>query len=126
MRKLIDQRRNHEDTESGLEAKVGRALRLGRLPAPMRQHKIFSDEGFVARVDFAYPEAKLAVEAQSYKHHQGRKAWFRDMERDRALRALGWEVVYMTEEDLRDRRGETIEQIRGLLRKRAPQLLLAL
>ncbi len=126
LRILIEQRTYQNDTESGLETKVARSLRLGRLPPPTRQHKIYSDKLFVARVDFAYPEAKLAIEAQSYKHHEGRRAWLRDMSRDRALRALGWEIIYVTDEDLRLRREETIEHIRRLLRKRAPQLLLSL
>lgn len=85
---------------------------------------IHSIQGFVARVDFAYPAAMLAIEAQSYKHHEGRKAWFRDKERDRALRQLGWEIVYVTDEDLRWHREETVQLIRELLEKRAPQLLL--
>jgi very-short-patch-repair endonuclease len=77
-------------------------------------------------VDFAYPEAALAIEAHSYKHHEGRKAWLRDLRRDAALRALGWEIIYVTEEDLRERRAETMQRIRELLRDRSPQLLLPL
>ena len=126
LRKLIEQRSYQKETESGLETRVARALRLGLLPTPARQHKIYSGKSFVARVDFAYPEAKLAIEAHSYKHHEGRRAWLRDMRRDRALRALGWEIIYVTDEDLRLRRDEMIEHIRQLLRKRAPQLLLPL
>lgn len=110
-------------TESGLETRVDRALRTGRLPPFVRQYEISDGMGFNARVDFAYPEAKLAIEAQSYKHHSGRMAWLRDMDRDRRLRRLGWIVLYIAEEDLRTRKAEVLQEIRDILAKRAPHLL---
>ena len=32
------------------------------LPAPRAQHRIFDEDGFIARVDFAYPDLKIAIE----------------------------------------------------------------
>lgn len=56
------------------------------------------------RVDFAYPEIKLAIEADSVRHHTGREAVQRDVEQRRELISLGWTVVVITDQDLRHRR----------------------
>ena len=32
------------------------------MPAPRAQHRIFDEDGFIARVDFAYPDLKIAIE----------------------------------------------------------------
>lgn len=124
IKSLLAERGNETPTESGLETRVANALRTGRLPRPCRQFVITSTQRFIARVDFAYPEAKLAIEAHSYKHHEGRQAWLRDMDRDRTLRRLGWEVIYVTDEDLRERKVEMLQLIRDLLQARAPQLMM--
>ncbi len=119
LRRLLEARRSERVTESGLETKLARLLRKGRLPAPTRQYEIFDRKRLVARGDFAYPGAKLIVEAHSYKHHSGRASWYRDIERDRRLGRLGWQVMYVTDEDLRRRPEKVIAEIRDALRDRA-------
>jgi very-short-patch-repair endonuclease len=64
---------------------------------------------FVARVDFAWPDMKIAVEAVGRKHHEGR--WERDMARHNALTSCGWIVIYVTWEDLHVRPRETLMSI---------------
>jgi very-short-patch-repair endonuclease len=85
---------------SSLEVGVARALRKAHLPEPFRQYEVSDANGFRARLDFAYPEAKLAIEADGYRWHSGRKPWARDLARRNKLVELGWVVLHATKEDL--------------------------
>lgn len=72
-------------------------LRRRSLPAAERQFVIEDQAGnFVARVDFAYPDLKIAIECDSKKHHFGRGDWQRDIERRSRLAALGWLVIHVS------------------------------
>lgn len=107
LRRLLDARDPRQvPTESKLETKVARWFRSTRLPQPVRQHRVFNEGKFVGRLDFAYPESKLTIEAQSYRWHSGRREWVRDQDKERRLRALGWTVMYVIQEDLVDRSAE--------------------
>ncbi len=66
------------------------------------QHTVRDDEGgFVARVDLAFPEHRLAVEYDGAWHGQaGQLA--RDRRRPNRLTATGWRVLFVTAADLRD------------------------
>jgi len=67
------------------------------LPEAERQFVIEDQAGkFVARVDFAYPQLKVAIECDSRKHHFGRGDWERDLERHSRLSALGWLVIHIS------------------------------
>jgi hypothetical protein len=55
------------------------------------------------KLDRAWPEAKLAIELDSAKHHTSPEDRQRDLARDRELAALGWIVLRFTYADvLRD------------------------
>ena len=47
-------------------------------------------------VDCVWPDARLIVEADSWRHHSSRVAFERDRRRDAHLAALGWRVVRLT------------------------------
>ena len=102
-------------TESTLETRVARWFRSTRLPAPVRQHRVLADGRFIARIDFAYPDARIAIEVMSYRWHSGRRAWMRDGERHRVLKDLGWRVVEITDEDISTRGSQLETEIAGLL-----------
>jgi hypothetical protein len=73
-------------------------LRAG-LPAPFAQHRVFDEAGFVARLDFAYPELKLAIEYEGQWHGQpGQLA--KDRGRLNRLFEAGWRVVFVTAADM--------------------------
>ena len=113
LRGLVDRIDAHQRvTESGFETRLQQLLRRASLPAPRRQFEIRDGDRFVARPDFAFPESKLAIEAVSFRWHSGRSAWTRDQTRLNAVVALGWRVMNVTWEDLRDRPEETVESIR--------------
>jgi len=99
--------------ESPLENKVLRLLIADGLPVPRRQYEIQSGD-FKARVDFAYPEAKLAIEVDGFRHHGDREAFERDRRRDARLAALGWTVIRVTDRQVQERRG-FLTAVRSLL-----------
>ncbi len=105
-----------ERVESILEYKLIRLLRLSRLPQPVGQFEVWGDGKLVARVDFAYPEIKLAIEADGYRHHGEGHAWKRDLKRRNALTARGWHVIHVTWSDVADRPGEIAAEIRDTVR----------
>ena len=87
---------------------------------PVGQYQIFDEEALIARVDFAYPELKIAIELDGYKYHHGKARWQRDLARRSALARLGWRVMHFSYEDLLKRPNEVIAAIRDVLR---PNLL---
>jgi len=84
------------------------------LPHPVAQHVIVDRlGGFVARVDLAYPDVRLAIEYESFEHHVGKVALVRDSARRNAIVACGYTVLSATAADLADRG----ERIAGIVRQ---------
>jgi len=86
--------------ESPQETRLRLLMRRGGLPAPVAQFRVFDAAGFVARVDFAYPELRLAIEYDGLWHAE-RAAFLDDRRRLNRLNAAGWVVRHVTAEDLR-------------------------
>ena len=85
------------------EMQIVRLLLAAGLPEPARQHEVFDDDGrFVARVDLAYPPARLAIELDSFRWHAGRGPFRSDRVRGNRLAAVGWRVLRATPEDAGD------------------------
>jgi hypothetical protein len=102
LRSILDERAPHEATpESDMETFLRRVLLRHGLPAPVPQYVVRYHGRFVARVDFAYPEERIAVEYESYEHHTGKVALVRDSARRNQLIAADWTVVTATMRDLR-------------------------
>jgi hypothetical protein len=87
--------------ESPQETRVRLVLRRGGLPTPVAQYRVFDRDGFVARVDFAYPELRLAIEYDG-AWHGGPGQLASDRRRLNRLTAAGWRVVFVTAQDLHD------------------------
>ncbi|MGH2718577.1 MAG: hypothetical protein ACRDJU_08365 [Actinomycetota bacterium] len=83
-------------TESGLETLMLRLVLEAGLPPPVRQYEVFDGAGFVIRLDFAYPEIKLAILTDGYESHMGRLRFERDRKQATRLGRLGWAVLYIT------------------------------
>ena len=58
------------------------------MPQPDMQFAIKANDRVIAVVDFAYPDARLAIEADGYRWHSGRVRWDRD--RARRNQQLHW------------------------------------
>jgi very-short-patch-repair endonuclease len=103
-------------TESVFETRFWRLLCRSRLPEPVRQYKVFDLEGFVARLDLAWPSARVGVEAYSRRHHL---EMFRqiqhDTQRHNRLMALGWTIFYESFDVLNDGAEDMLARLEDVL-----------
>ena len=107
-------------SESEMETLMLDVIERHGLSAPVPQFDIYDQVGnFVARVDAAYPEARIAIEYQSYQEHAGEDAIVRDSRRRKALRAIDWEMIEATAPELRDGGGPFCAALRAILRAAA-------
>lgn len=107
-------------TESRFETRLLQAIRQAGLPLPVRQYEITDGDRFIARVDFAYPWAKLAIEADGYRYHSGREAWEADLERRGDITALGWLVIHVTYRQMVGDMAKVAQRIRAALSPALP------
>ena len=83
-----------------METKMKQLFRRHGLPTPAFQYVIRHDGRFVARVDAAYPQLRIAIEYDSYEHHTGKLAIVRDNDRRNQLRNIRWDSITFTAADL--------------------------
>jgi hypothetical protein len=98
--------------ESAMETKMKQLLRRHGLPAPEFQYVIRHHGQFVARVDAAYPELRIAIEYDSYEHHTGKLAIVRDNDRRNQLRNIRWDSITFTAADLARDGGNALKALR--------------
>jgi hypothetical protein len=72
---------------------------------------------FVAQVDAAYPEWKVAIEYDSYEWHTGRARIERDTDRRLDIQSCGWSPVTATAKNLR---GDGHRFVEAVLASRKP------
>lgn len=77
--------------ESPRESLLRLAVARAGLPAPVPQFEVRAGDRFMARLDLAWPEARVALEYDG-AHHRERDQYGRDVARHNALRAAGWLV----------------------------------
>jgi very-short-patch-repair endonuclease len=85
--------------ESPQETRLRLVIRRSALPAPVAQHRVFDRGRFVARVDFGWPQQRVALEYDGLWHAEPGQ-FARDRERLNRLTAAGWRVVFVTAADL--------------------------
>ncbi|SNS04877.1 T/G mismatch-specific endonuclease [Geodermatophilus pulveris] len=96
--------------ESPQETRLRLILHAAPLPRPVAQYVVLDAGGrFVARVDLAWPEHRLAVEYEGTWHGQPQQV-ARDRARLNRLTAAGWRVVFVTAADLH-REAELVARI---------------
>jgi predicted transcriptional regulator of viral defense system len=90
-----------ERPDSALEPAMARLLaRFGVRPG-IFHHRVHDESGrLVAEIDFAWPDARLAVEIDGFAHHSSRTSFQRDRARQNHLVAAGWRVLRFTWEDV--------------------------
>ncbi|WP_125963305.1 hypothetical protein [Bifidobacterium dolichotidis] len=109
-----------DNTDSPQEAAVMFWLvSEGNLPKPEVNHKVTDTQGTMY-IDLAYVKERLAIEYQGEHHFRGKYPRL-DVERYKRLQALGWEVVYVTADDLRSSKAisQLIARIQILLQQRS-------
>jgi hypothetical protein len=110
--------RVRQGTESAGETRLRLLLADCGLPEPVVNLELHDTDGaFVARVDLAYPDARLALEYEGDIHRTDRVVWQRDIARRERVEDLGWRMVRITAADLASP-SELVRRIRRLVRQR--------
>lgn len=102
--------------ESPQESRLRVHMALAGVPSPVPQFEVRVGGEFLARVDFAWRELKVAVEYDGLWHADGGQL-IRDRARLNQLQAAGWYIHHVTIRDMVDIQ-RTVEAIRKLLLQR--------
>lgn len=83
-----------------LERRLRKVLVDGGLPGPVREHELPWARQTPGRVDLAYPDFRVIVEADSRRWHTRERDFELDRRRDRDAQLAGWDVYRFTWQDL--------------------------
>jgi hypothetical protein len=103
--------------ESPMESEARLAMIDGGLPTPELQYEVVDGNGELRRLDFAWPEHRVAVEYDGMDWHSGPDAMKRDRRRQAALWDIGWVVTAIVFDDVRYRQWEFVGRIDAQLRR---------
>ena len=103
--------------ESPMESEARLAMIDGGLPMPQLQYDVVDGNGERRRLDFAWPDYRVAVEYDGLDWHSGPDAMRRDRRRSAALMDVGWVVIAIMFEDVRYRAWEFVARIDAQLRQ---------
>ncbi|CAN5532321.1 type IV toxin-antitoxin system AbiEi family antitoxin domain-containing protein [soil metagenome] len=107
------------EAESPMESEARLAMYDGGLPDPVLQYEVRDRDRRWWRVDFAWPEQMLAVEYDGYDWHSGPEDFRRDRQKRAALIELGWSVMSIVSDDVRQGKREMVRRINHQLARRA-------
>lgn len=103
--------------ESAMESEARLVMIDYSVPPPELQYQIQGADGDVWRVDFAWPDHKVAAEYESIAWHAGRLEMLRDKKRLAALQELGWTVIPIVVDDVRVYPWRLADRIKGHLER---------
>jgi len=108
--------------DGGAESPPESHLRLVFVEAGLRGFRVnytvvISSSGRRRRIDIAFPWEKVAIEYQG-DHHRDARQWRDDMTRVAELESMGWKVVFVNADDLREPEA-LVARIRAILASRA-------
>lgn len=110
VRRLIEEARYPEYTQSPLEDRVLDLCREYGLPRPVTGAVVLGRE-----VDAFWPDRKLMVEADSWQYHGNREAFEDDRERDATMQVEGYRVLRLTHRRLERDPAMVADQLRRML-----------
>jgi hypothetical protein len=103
--------------ESPMESEARLAMIDGGLPIPELQYEIIDGNKELRRLDFAWPQHRLAVEYDGLDWHGDPEAMRRDRRRHAALLDVGWTVIAIVFDDVRYRAWDFAARIDQHLRR---------
>ena len=105
---------------SELEEAMAGSLRLNGLPEPVREYPFAQNLGRKWRFDFAWPEAKVALEVEGGLFVRGKHSTGvgiqRDIDKHNMALALGWAVARASNKMVEDNRAADIVRTLLILR----------
>ncbi|HET7742180.1 MAG TPA: hypothetical protein VFL67_16150, partial [Mycobacterium sp.] len=97
--------------ESPMESEARLMMLDGGLPSPALQYEVIDADGRLWRLDFAWPDVKVAVEYDGFDWHSDPVAFRRDRLKRAALLEMGWSVMSIVFDDVRRRPCEAVRRI---------------
>lgn len=104
--------------ESPMESEARLVMIDGGLPPPVLQYEVVDRNGRTWRLDFAWPEYRLAAEYDGVDWHSGPEAFRRDRKRSAALQEVDWVAVPIIADDVRRQPWEIVRRIETQLERR--------
>lgn len=95
------------------ETRTRLALVRRGLPEPELNHDVVVDGRWIACVDLAYPEARVAIEYESDLHRTDPKTFRKDLTRGEHLKDVDWWLVRATSDDV----GRDVERFAHRVRR---------
>lgn len=118
LRKLLDLHYG-DRSESQPERFFLRIVTEAGLLLPVQQLEVYDADGFIMRVDFAYPDLKIAIEIDGAAYHNNSKAFELDPVKRNRLKLAGWLLLEFTARRLRDHPVEVCEEVARAIRIRS-------
>ncbi len=100
-----------ERSESPMESEARLAILDGGLAPPVLQHEVTDADGRTWRLDFAWPDQRVAVEYDGFDWHSEPEQLRRDRQKRAALNELGWTLVSVVADDVRRRSWDMVRRI---------------
>lgn len=97
--------------ESAMESEARLVMIDSGLPLPELQYEIHGRHGETWRVDFAWPEARIAAEYEGLDWHSGPVKMIDDKTRLAGIQEQGWTVIPIVAQDVRRYPGELADRI---------------
>ena len=103
--------------ESAMESEARLVMIDHKLPLPELQYAVDGRDGELWRVDFAWPDVRVAAEYESIDWHAGRREMLRDKTRLGNLQELGWTIIPIVVDDVRREPGRLADRIASHLHR---------
>jgi REase_MTES_1575 len=115
VRELIPMAR--PEAESPMESEARLVMLDGGLPEPQLQYEIVDRDARLWRVDFAWPDRRVAVEYDGFDWHSSPEALRKDRQKRAALEEIGWRVISIVSDDVRCQPDVMVRRIDAQLRR---------
>lgn len=99
------------EAESPMESEARLVMIDAGLPRPVLQYEVIDRIGRLWRLDFAWPDLKVAVEYDGFDFHSSPDDLKRDRRKRAALLELGWSVMGIVSDDVRRRSWDMVRRI---------------
>lgn len=106
--------------ESPMESEARLVFLDSALPAPVLQYEIVDRCGQLWRLDFAWPESKVAAEYDSMEWHANPESWKRDKIKAVRLAEMGWTVISFVVDDVRRHPDDLVSRVSWALHSPRP------
>lgn len=91
------------------------------LPEPELNHRVLHHGRSVAMVDLAYPDRRIAIEYLGDLHRTDRAVFREDVARRERLTEAGWDVVFLTADDLKPPVPRALLAVRRAIARSVPE-----